>query len=285
MQENKIDSRKDTRQLMQNACLITRLGRTGQTLFRLGLSASYRPGREAVVRAFDEGVNYFFAYGFDRQMVAPLRDIMRTRREEVVLATGAYNYLFAHGNIRRTCEQRLRQYATDHLDVFMFLGVMKEREFPGDVLEQMIRLREEGKTRWIGISTHDRRFAGRLAERGDLDVLMIRYNAAHRGAEQDIFPHLAGHNPGIVSYTATRWTALLRRPRGWPEQEPVPSPGMAYRFVLSNPHVHVVLTAPRSTRELLENLAAVRQGPLSSDEMAMMHRFGDVVHARRRWFM
>ena len=42
------------------------LGRTGMPVFRLGLSASYRPGVETVHRALDEGINFFFAYGFDR---------------------------------------------------------------------------------------------------------------------------------------------------------------------------------------------------------------------------
>jgi hypothetical protein len=34
----------------------------------------------------------------------------------------------------------------------------------------------EGKVRAIGISTHDRKFAGKLAAEGALDVFLIRYN-------------------------------------------------------------------------------------------------------------
>ena len=265
--------------------LHTTLGRTSQPVFRLGLSASYRPGRETVFRAVDEGVNYFFAYGFDSQMTTALREVMKTRREQVLLATGAYNYIFAHSNLRKATEKRLRQFDTEYLDVLMFLGVMKPKEFPLRVLEDMVKLREEGKARWIGISTHNRAFAGQLAREGVLDVLMIRYNAAHRGAETDIFPHLATHNPGIVSYTATRWTYLLRGGKGWPADQPVPSAGMTYRFVLNNPAVGVTLTAPRSLAEFEENLAAVRKGPLDEEEMVFMRRFGDVVHGRKKWFM
>jgi aryl-alcohol dehydrogenase-like predicted oxidoreductase len=270
---------------MDEAFLTATLGRTGRLVCRLGFSASYRPGTDTVRLAFDSGVNYFFAYGFDFQMVRALRDIMATRRDDVILATGAYNYVFGHSNIRKACEKRLRQYSTDHLDVLMFLGVMKEKEFPDDVLEEMVQLRSEGKARWIGISTHDRKFAGRLAEQGVLDLLMIRYNAAHRGAEQDIFPHCAAHDTAVVSYTATRWTALLRRPKGWPATETIPSAAMAYRFVLSNPAVDVVLTAPRNKEEFEQNLAALREGPLVDREREFMCRFGDAVHRRRKWFM
>lgn len=261
------------------------LGRTGLPVCRLGFSASYRPGIDAVRFAFDHGVNFFFGYGFDRQLIRGLTPIMQSCRDRVILATGAYNYILGHSNIRRTCEQRLRQFRTDYLDVLMFLGVMKPEQFPPRILDEMVRLRDEGKARWIGISSHDRVFAGRLAAQGALDVLMIRYNAAHRGAETDIFPHTYHHDPGIVSYTATRWTALLRRPRGWPSGEPVPTAGQAYRFVLSNPHVDVCLTAPRSIEELRLNLEALREGALTGDELSLMQRFGDAVHHRRRWFM
>ncbi len=55
--------------------------------------------------------------------------------------------------------------------------------------------------------------------------------------------------------------------------------------MLSNPHVDVCLTAPRSENQLMGNLAAVRQGPLPEDEMALMRAFGDAVHTNAGWFM
>jgi len=262
----------------------TVLGRTGLRVHRLGLSASYRPGKEAIYRAAEAGVNVFFSYGFDGQMISALRDLFGSRRERCILVTGAYNYIWGHSNLRRTLEKRLRQFRTDYVDLFMFLGVTKEKEFPPDVLEELHRFREEEKVRFVGISTHDRRLAGKLAAEDALDVLMIRYNAAHRGAESDIFPHLPEHNPGVVSYTATRWRRLLRRPRKWPRERPLPDAGMTYRFVLSHPSVHVCLTAPRNIRQLDENLNALEQGPLSGEEMEFMREFGDRVHESAGWF-
>jgi aryl-alcohol dehydrogenase-like predicted oxidoreductase len=252
---------------------------------RLGLSASYLPGRETIHRAVDAGLNYFFCYGFDFQMIRSLREILKRDRERYVVATGPYNLVWGHTDVRRTFEKRLRQLRTEYIDVFLFLGVMKPTELPERVLDDLRRLREEGRVRAIGLSTHDRKLAGSLARDGAVDVLMTRYNAAHRGAEEDVFPHLEAHHPGVVAYTATRWTALLRRPRGWPRDGRVPTAGECYRFVLSSPHVDVCLTAPRSVRELEQNLAALAQGPLDAEETAFMGRFGDAVHAQRRWFM
>ncbi len=271
--------------MTESAFLRGTLGRTGIGVHRLGLAASYRPGKKTVYKAIDEGLDYFFYFGIDKQMTGVLREAMKGRREQFVVATGAYNYIWWRQDMRRTLEKRLRQLRTDYIDVFHFLGVMKPEQFDERAMEELRSLREDGRVRAISMSCHDRKFAGRLAAEGALDAVMIRYNAAHRGAEQDIFPHVAAHGTGVVSYTATRWTYLLRRPKSWPKEARVPPAGDCYRFVLSNPHVDVCLTAPRSLKEFEENLAAVRQGPLDEEEMRFMREFGDAVYRRYKWFM
>ncbi len=261
------------------------LGRTGREVFRLGLSASYRPGKDAILLGLDEGINLVFMFGLDTQMVAVVRDLPPSRKQQLVICTGAYNYIWWAQDIRKTLEKRLKSLKVDCIDVFLFLGVMKPAQMPPRVFDDLQRLREEGKVKAIGLSTHDRPLAGRLAASGAVDVLMIRYNAAHRGAETDIFPHLVSHDPGVISYTATRWSFLMRPTKRWPKGERIPDPGMAYRFVLGNPNVDVVLTAPSNRQQLVDNLRAVRQGPLSDEDMGFMRRFGDAVHHTRKWFM
>ncbi|UCD16451.1 MAG: aldo/keto reductase [Candidatus Zixiibacteriota bacterium] len=263
----------------------TTFGKIGPRVRRLGLSATYRPGRKTIYKALDAGINCFFGYGFDSHLTCVMRDVLRRDREDYVIITGAYNLIVGHPDISRTLEKRLRQFGTDYIDVFLFLGVTKEKHFPGHLREEFHRLRETGKVRAIGMSCHNRKFAGRLCAEGALDAIMMRYNAAHTGAEQDIFPHLKAHRPGVISYTATRWGRLLRRPRGWPVDGRIPTAGDCYRFVLSNPNVHVCLTAPRNAAQLKENLAALEEGPLDDEDMSFMREFGKVVHHTRKWFM
>jgi aryl-alcohol dehydrogenase-like predicted oxidoreductase len=265
--------------------LVGSLGATKRQVCRLGLSASYRPGERAIRRALDEGVNYLFCYAIDTQLTRVAREMNADRRERVLLATGGYNWIWWHPPLKRSLENALRRLKTDYIDVFHYLGVLKPDHFGSRLRDELAELRADPRVKAVSISCHDRRLAGELAARGELDALMIRYNAAHPGAERDIFPHVAAHGTGVISYTATRWTALLRRPRGWPPHEPVATPGQCYRFVLSNPHVDVVLTAPRSERELEENLREVRRGPLPEDEMAFMRRYGAYVHDHAGWFM
>jgi predicted aldo/keto reductase-like oxidoreductase len=262
-----------------------RLGPKGWPVFRLGLSATYRPGERTVRCALDHGINYLFAYAIDTDINAVVRGMNADQRERVVLATGAYNWIFCHTSLKKSLENALRRYRTDYIDVFHFLGVLRPKQFPPCMQEDLSALRADGKVRATAISCHDRRFAGDLAARGVVDALMIRYNAAHPGAETDIFPHIAAHDTGVISYTATRWRRLLIRPRGWPESEPVATAGQCYRFVLSNPKVQVALTAPRNERELLENVRELERGRLPEDEMAFLRHFGAHVHDHAGWFM
>ncbi len=262
------------------------LGRTGLKVFRLGVAGSYRPGEKAIRQAIDAGVNYFFFFAIDGQMIRTLREAIRGRREKFVLASGGGNLVIASQNLRKSLERRLRQLGTEYIDVFHYLGIYKEKHFPEKVREELLKLKETGKVRFTGISCHHRPLIGKLAGEGDIDVFMLRYNAAHRGAESEIFPYLAAHNPGVVAYTATRWGYLLRRPNGYAKDGRIPAAGECYRFVLTDPRVHAVLTAPRNAAQLEENLAAMEKGPLSAEDMDFMRTFGDLVHERsgRRFF-
>jgi hypothetical protein len=81
---------------------------------------------------------------------------------------------------------------------------------------------------------------------------MVRYNAAHRGAEEEVFPHTAmADPPGVVAYTATRWGALLD-PALTPAGEPTPRGSDCYRFALTRSEVDVVIAGPKNGAELDE---------------------------------
>jgi len=120
-----------------------------------------------------------------------------------------------------------------------------------------------------------------LAREPRIGAFMVRYNAAHTGAESEVFPRLGESPPGVVAYTATRWGDLLQRSLV-PESEPVPRASDCYRFALSHPAVDVVAAGPAGREQLDEALAALDRGPMSDEEIAWMKRVGAAVRSRRR---
>jgi aryl-alcohol dehydrogenase-like predicted oxidoreductase len=242
---------------------------------RLGLAFNYGLDEAGVRHALDRGVNYVFWPSRGGKHASVLREALQRDRERYVIATGP-TLGFLGGSVRRTAERALKTLGTDYLDIFQLFWVGVTSALTEGTIAELVKLKESGKVRAIGISIHDRQRAGKLAEDSPLDLFMIRYNAAHPGAERDIFPHLAKRKPAVVAYTATAWRKLLNRPKGW--DQPVPTAGDCYRFCLSNPHVDVTLTGPATRAELDHNLDAVEKGPLAEPEMAWIREFGKVVH-------
>jgi aryl-alcohol dehydrogenase-like predicted oxidoreductase len=147
------------------------------------------------------------------------------------------------------------------------------------ILEGARRLKQEGKVRFLGVAGHQRRFHGEMVRREDspLDVHQVRYNAAHRGAEEEVFKDLPRNPPGMTTYTATRWGKLLQEARMPPGEKPLTA-AECYRFALSHPAVDLCLAGPRTEQEMHEGLSALSEGPLSAEEMERVRRIGDHVH-------
>jgi aryl-alcohol dehydrogenase-like predicted oxidoreductase len=254
------------------------LGRTGLRVGPLGLASSYGLRETGVERAFERGCNYLYWGSVRRRPFGrALARLCATRRDDVVLVLQSYGRF--RWLVRRALESGLRRLGTDHADVLL-LG-MWNRPVKSAILETAVRLREEGKARFLAVSTHQRLQAARWlqGEQPEIDVIHLRYNAAHRGAEAEVFPHVKEDGPGLVVFTATRWGSLCK-PR--PGIERTPDGGDCYRFVLSRAEVDVCLSAPKDDVELDLGLAALDGGPMSEDELAWMRDVGDRLYEARR---
>jgi aryl-alcohol dehydrogenase-like predicted oxidoreductase len=261
------------------------LGRTGIRVSRLGVAASYGVPGDAVERAFEQGVNYLY-WGSMRK--ATFGDALRRlapRRDRFVLVIQSYSRLA--GYLERSLEKALRALSFDYAD-FLLLG-MWNRPVSPRMLDAARRLKDRGLTRFLAVSTHQRRRAPEIAAASDFDVIHFRYNAAHPGAEQDIFPHLAPNWPGLVAFTATSWGQLLGKKsllsrlqgaRPIPRGEKIPTAADCYRFVLTRPEVDVCMTGPTTAEHMDQALQALRLGPMTEEELAWMRRVGRAVSGK-----
>lgn len=260
-----------------------KLGRTGLRVGRLGISSSYGAPAAAFEAAFEKGCNYFtwgtFIKGRSSEMKKAMQNIIRSgQREKLIVAILSYAHipwLTDHYFVKG-----LQALGTDYADVLL-LGYYSSRP-SARILEGAARLREKGLVRHLGITSHNRKLFAELDQDGIFDVYHIRYNAAHRGAEVDTFPHLSGANrSGIVAFTATRWGQLLN-PKKMPTGETALSPVDCYRFALSNPMVDVCMVGARSIAQMNEDLKTLETGPLSEAELIRIKRIGDYVYKRQK---
>jgi predicted aldo/keto reductase-like oxidoreductase len=174
----------------------------------------------------------------------------------------------------------LRELNTSFVDILTLYYVEDSAEWqeisgPGGSLEFCKAAQRQGKVGLIGLTSHQRQLAAAIARSGALDLLMIRYNAAHRGAETEIFPTTDALGLPVVVYTCLRWGALLRGTVDDPPGFHVPEAPSWYRFTLQSRSVKVALMSPANRAELDKDLSVLEAGgPLTPAEYEVLAAHG-----------
>jgi aryl-alcohol dehydrogenase-like predicted oxidoreductase len=248
----------------------------GLNVSALGLASSYGLSGADVERAFERGVNFFF-WGSLRKsdFGRGVRSIAKTNREEAVIAIQSYSRFgwLMNWSVNRA----LRQLGTDYVDILCL--AWWNAPPPRRIIDAARRLRDAGKVRKIMVSCHHRPTFEALLDEPAFDALMLRYNAAHTGAEREVFPLLSKkRRAGVLAFTATRWGTLVD-PRLTPSNERTPRATDCYRFVLTARDVDACLTGPRDGRELDEALRALDEGPMDPSDLEWMRRVGASVRS------
>jgi predicted aldo/keto reductase-like oxidoreductase len=267
----------------------------GKPICRLGLASRGGGALTAddVLYAVERGVNFLNWPGDADSPGGPdgVSDAVASlgaRRNEVVVCVqfGARSANEAAVELRSV----LATLRTDYVDVLTFYYVERQEEWQqltaaDGALAYCRKAKADGLIRRLGVTSHQRPLAAQMARSGLLDALMIRYNAAHRGAEKDVFPVTDALHLPVIAYTAQRWGALMQPTPEDPPGFVVPSAPHWYRFALHSPSVAVVLAAPNDRAEMEADLSVLDAGPLSPAEYAMLAEHGERVrrHAGRFW--
>ena len=169
------------------------LGRTGEkpSLIalgcgsRLGSYGSPEAGAETINLAIDSGITYIDTaqtYGTEPWVGI----VMPTRRKEVFLATKTAGRTY--DEIMTRMDESLEKLNTDHVDllhIHSLLGMedVEKLESEGG-MKAMYKIREEGKARFIGVTSHtDPTALAAALERYDFDCTQMALNAALQGMQ------------------------------------------------------------------------------------------------------
>jgi predicted aldo/keto reductase-like oxidoreductase len=249
---------------------------------RLGL-ATRGTGRlepSDILHALDCGINFLNWHGGADGLSQAIAGL-GARRSQVVVCVQFEARTATRAE--RELDAILRELHTDYVDVLTFYYVEEPAEWeqiagPEGALAYCRRAQQQGKVRLLGLTSHQRPLAAHIAQSDLIDMLMIRYNTAHRGAETDIFPVTSRRDMPVVTYTSLRWGALLESTPDDPAGYVVSRAGAWYRWVLENPAVTVALMAPQNRAELDEDLTVLQPWqPLTDDEYRSIAEHGQRV--------
>ncbi len=243
----------------------------------LGLAAQKPMDRTCVEIAYQSGINYFFFYNLNYTIfLEGLKPILAAERKQVLLATGLQSR--SPHQLHQYLEMVRKLLNVELVDLF-FLEYVSPKEELTQVtaaLELLHTWKAFGLLRYVGVTTHNRQVARELLTNQSCDVLMYRYNMAHRHGEVEVFPAALKANIPVVAFTATRWGSLLLGHRDWPNL--APKAADCYRMALHHPAIRLVLTAPKTQAELVENLSVLPAPQLSPQEVTKWKAYGELIY-------
>jgi len=296
----------------------TTLGRTGLEVTKLGYGAmELRGGDRARTQVdpraagdilnavLDAGINFIDTspdYGASEELIG---EHISHRREEFYLASKCGcpvdqppsapgqrpEHVFTPENIRAGVEQSLRRMRTDHLDLVQFhISPSRETLEENGAVEALQQLRDEGKTRFIGMSGTLPNLTDHI-EMGVFDAFQIPYSAVEREHEVAIHDAAEAGSGTIIRGGVARGapvvddSTLARYPDFWrPMVEARRDKwddadlddlldGMSrmefmLRFTLSHPDLNTTIVGTANLAHLADNVAAARADALPPDVYA-----------------
>lgn len=162
-------------------------------------------------------------------------------------------------------ETSLKRLNMDYVDI-LYVHVVSSKELVNHepLVEALLKLKAEGKTRFIGCSTHNNEpeVINAMVDAGHWDVVLTSYNfkQKHRNEMDAAIKRAAESGMGIV--------AMKNLAGGYLDEErtlPVNSDA-AIKWALSNPNVHTCIPGVTAFDELEKNLALMRNIELTDRE-------------------
>jgi aryl-alcohol dehydrogenase-like predicted oxidoreductase len=200
---------------------IRRLGRTDLHLPILSFGASslgqeFRPVKldealDSVRTALDLGLNFidtspFYGRGMSEVLLGiALRDVPR---DGYFLCTklGRYDlghFDFSARRVRESVDVSLHRLGTDHLDIILCHDVefVPLRQIIDETLPALRKVRDEGKTRYIGFSGYPQRIFRAICEEAEVDCVLNynQYTLQNTRFADETIPYLVPKGIGVMN--------------------------------------------------------------------------------------
>ncbi|WP_274649513.1 aldo/keto reductase [Paenibacillus humicola] len=232
----------------------------------------YSPqGRKDAIRvvhaALDAGINYVdtapsYGQGHSESIIG---EALQGKREKVILATKvtwttSWAEIGKEGVIRGV-EESLRRLKTDYVDVIQLHGGIYSHKDTRDVLsagpmEALHLLREQGKVKFLGLTTEDACSILELIDTNLFDIAQINYNLIYQNAALRFLDRAKEKNLGVAvmrPMTSGIFQRLLEHlaPRLL-ETEDIYR--LCLKFLLSDSRIHMLNIGARWPEEVERNI-------------------------------
>lgn len=168
-------------------------------------------GKDFVRTAIQSGITFIdtadiYGKGRSEELVGEV--LQEFHRDQIVLATKGANEWFEDGSvvlnndpiyIRKALENSLKRLKTDYVDLY-YLHFPDGKTPIGNVVAELVKLKEEGKIRAIGVSNVTLEQLKEANTTGQIDALQMEYSMLNRTVEKELLPYCVKHNISFIPF-------------------------------------------------------------------------------------
>jgi predicted aldo/keto reductase-like oxidoreductase len=227
-----------------------------------------------IARAVDMGINYFdtsrgYQGGQNERMVGAA---LGARRKDIFLASKSNDNPSTGPGILAEIDTSLRELATDHLDVWHLHGLSNPAEITDELVEAERKAKQQGKIRFIGVSTHNLpAIVDRVIE-AKIEVVQAQYNFASAASYGPAIEKLHQAGVGLIAMKvmAKSGRGGARSPR------PANFASAALKWAINNPAIATTVPSMTDIDQLEQNFKVMSERFTDADAKVLSARLEEI---------
>jgi predicted aldo/keto reductase-like oxidoreductase len=246
------------------------LGKTGLKVAPVGFGAGFTPDPSVIARALDVGVNYYdtarvYGAGTSERILGAA---VKGKRDKVVLVSKTDGKTKA--DVLKDMDLSLETLGTDHTDVYLLHGRDTPAAISDEVVEALDTVKKQGKTRFVGVSTHDpNTVVDHVLKFGKIDVVLITYSYPMGTTRDAAIKKMQDAGIGLAAMKVVVATAGFNM--GGRAAAPKPrlqgdAPLAAVKWALKNPAIAVTIPHMANNDQVEMNVRAMTESYTPADE-------------------
>jgi len=183
-------------------------GKTGMKVSELGFGGIplIRLNQETAVnvlqRAYNQGITFYDTANMYLDSEEKIGLAFQKMRDRVIIASKSLKRDAA--GMTDHVEKTLKRLQTDYIDLYQLHQVAKEADWesvmaPGGAMEALLRARDQGKVRHIGITSHSLQMAIKAVKTDLFSSIQFPFNFIEIAAKDELFRIANERNIGILA--------------------------------------------------------------------------------------
>ncbi len=195
------------------------------------------------------------------------------KRKDIFLASKCDNR--AGSGILAELDTSLKELNTDHLDVWHLHGLSDPAQISDELLDAQHKAKQQGKIRFMGVSTHNLPAIVDRAIEAKLEVVQVQYNFASAASYGPAIEKLNRAGVGVIAMKVMARSGG-RGGRGTQPQRPAPFALAALKWAINNPGIATTVPSMTDIDQLEQNFKAMSERFTDADATVLSARLEEI---------